>query len=487
MVVTLPFDEPDVKKIERVQPSADVPDWVAERLRERAAERAEREAPPPPPHLTLSEYTCRDHLALADENPGPAGVRIVWALGYHYGESKLDDTWPPLTHARVVEFTERVMNLCETQPEALWFDVVRGLAPEPVRREEISTPIDLDPARYTCQRHVELAASESHLAEVRAVFADGYVSFHQGVDKSSPPITAHDIVAFEQSILAHCKANPSALWIHAVRHESVHRARADLALTWDELANATYHGIYETPVTLRNGLYEKERGRLQLIRDFRLDGHLHGDGLDEAVVLLTESSGGRGGKLYLAVVAHAEGGAETRGAALVGEGVQVAEGRIADGRIELDVVQTGPEEPTCCPSERSTRRWFVGSSALREDEPELTGTLSLADLEGVDWILTHFGENEPVSDVEVSLYFERNRVAGHGGCNRFFADVTEGASPGAIAIGPIGATRMACPGAASDVESRFLRELERVKRYGFAAGKLALSTETATMLFARAK
>ena len=47
-----------------------------------------------------------------------------------------------------------------------------------------------------------------------------------------------------------------------------------------------------------------------------------------------------------------------------------------------------------------------------------------------------------------------------------------------MSIGPIGATRMACPEAEMAVEARFLSLLEGVKRYGFLAGGLMLEYAT---------
>ena len=107
-------------------------------------------------------------------------------------------------------------------------------------------------------------------------------------------------------------------------------------------------------------------------------------------------------------------------------------------------------------------------------------------------MLTHFDVNEPApEEPDVTLYIHRGRVAGHGGCNRYFADAQEADMPGTIELGPVGATRMACPGAADEVESRFLQQLGGVTSYRFVAGKLALTSNVAdtnrTMFFSRAQ
>ena len=74
--------------------------------------------------------------------------------------------------------------------------------------------------------------------------------------------------------------------------------------TLAELKNATYAGFEEpaSPVTLKDGLWEGEslqpggtsRPRVSLGGDFHLLGDLDGDGAEEAVVVLAQSSGGSG-------------------------------------------------------------------------------------------------------------------------------------------------------------------------------------------------
>ena len=256
MAVTLPFEEPDVRKPgpRQVAPGT-VPEWARERLRQR---RASKEAAEPPADLStiaLGEYTCGEHIALVDESPGVAGVRNIWGLGYHYGRSGLDQTWPTITYDKVVRFMDRIQTLCQERPEELWFEIIRGLPPERARGG-ITTFFDLRPGQYTCEQHLDLAASESQLAETRAVWADGYDAVHRGIDATSPPITANDLVAYADSILAKCRENPEELWIRVVRHDEVHAQAAELELGWDELASTTYHGIYDAPVTLEDGVYE---------------------------------------------------------------------------------------------------------------------------------------------------------------------------------------------------------------------------------------
>jgi len=69
---------------------------------------------------------------------------------------------------------------------------------------------------------------------------------------------------------------------------------------------------------------------------------------------------------------------------------------------------------------------------LKELPFTVTGTLSLRDLSGHDWILRYLDWDEAVpAEPQVILTIEGNRVTGSSGCNHYFADVTAGA-PGQI-------------------------------------------------------
>ncbi len=254
--------------------------------------------------------------------------------------------------------------------------------------------------------------------------------------------------------------------------------------TLAELENATYLGIYDEPVRLADGRYAGEpfveggasRPTVGLAADFRLTGDLDGDGTDEAVVLLWESSGGSGTFDYLAVVGRRAEEAVNLGTAELGDRVQVRAGRVVDGAVELDVVQAGPDDAACCPSQTATRTFALGPDGLAETSIQVTGVLSLATLEGVEWVLTMFDRSEPAPpEPEVTLVFSDGRIAGRSGCNRYFAGVVEGDLPGDIAVGQIGASRMACPDEAMRLEQYYLTALGGATKFGFVTGRLVVT------------
>jgi heat shock protein HslJ len=270
--------------------------------------------------------------------------------------------------------------------------------------------------------------------------------------------------------------------------------------TIQELKNATYMRFDLGPVTLVDGWWHGEppvKGSasgptVHLLGDFRLVGDLEGDGREEAVVLLGESGGGSGTYVYLAVVDRVHGELRNIATRRIGDRVQIRSGRIENGRIFLDLVQPGPKDPACCPGELVTRSWVLRPGG----EVEEIGTtvrparLSLETLEGGEWILRAWSADEPAPAApEVTLSFHAGQFVGFAGCNRYFAAAREGRVPGAVSIGPVGSTKMACPEPAMAVENRFLAQLGRVKRFGLLAGQLALLYDaggtSSVMLFDR--
>jgi heat shock protein HslJ len=264
-----------------------------------------------------------------------------------------------------------------------------------------------------------------------------------------------------------------------------------------ELNNATYMGIYEHPVTLKNGRWEGEpfvpggasRPSAGLVKDFQLSGDLNGDGLPEQVVILWESAGGSGTQTYLAVMGNIEDKLVNLGTALIGDRIQLRAGRIKDGKVELDVIQTGPGEPACCPSQKATRSWSLDGKDLKEAQAIVTGKLSLLDLQGVEWVLTRINHDEDLpAKPQVTLRFDGEKIVGRGACNNYFAEVKSSTDmAGDISIGPIGSTMMACPQEIMALEQRFFKALEGTNKFSFLAGKLVLNwqqdEEMNSMLF----
>jgi heat shock protein HslJ len=269
------------------------------------------------------------------------------------------------------------------------------------------------------------------------------------------------------------------------------------APTLDDLRNASYTGFSDGvgEVTLTDGYWEGppyvegavSRPRVDLVGDIRLVGDVDADGSDEAVALLVEHAGGTGEYLYLAVVDRIDDGVRNAATALVGDRVQIRGADVEDGTVALDVVQVGPDDAMCCPGDLVTRRWTLGPDGLTELESVVTGRLGPDTLAGSEWVLTGWGMNEPVvAGPEITLAYEDGRFVGSSGCNRYFAAVSAGDTPGEIRIGTAGGTMMACPDDVMEVETRYLTRLGATRKMGFHVGRLALtSVDGDTLLFER--
>jgi len=218
------------------------------------------------------------------------------------------------------------------------------------------------------------------------------------------------------------------------------------------------------------------RTRVTLVPSFDLLSDLDGDGHQERIALLASNSGGSGTFAYIAVMTHRGDQIIDLGTAELGDRVRVRAGRSVGHQVQIDVIQAGPQDAACCPSQKATRSFMLRDGALVEGPLTITGTLSLADLDGTHWILKRFAWNAPAPpEPEISLAFDGTRITGTSGCNRYGAQVVEGKLPGEMSVGLIAGTRMACAEEVMELEDRFLETLGAVHHYTFMTGDLILS------------
>ncbi len=260
-------------------------------------------------------------------------------------------------------------------------------------------------------------------------------------------------------------------------------AAAD-APTMGEVANAGVrgiggggvlaHGRFEGPPPAAGGA---SRRQVVLLDRMTAVGTVAGISGSVRAVLLAESPGGSGTFLHLALFGRREGGASNLGTALVGDRVRLRSLAIAEGAVLLDVVEAGPADPMCCPTQLARRVFRYRDGALSQAASRPAGTLSLAVLRGGTWTLEAMDETAPApGGPPPALRFAEGSVSGFAGCNRFSGSVVE-AAPGRVSVGELAATRMACPGERMAMEEAFLRALAGVSSYTFLEGRLGLAWE----------
>src|SRR5712691_1889475 len=129
-------------------------------------------------------------------------------------------------------------------------------------------------------------------------------------------------------------------------------------LTIQGLANAEYN-IDPTaprplgPVLLHDGSYRQDDPGSRVFINFVgpvAFGDLDGDGVDDAVTILSENLGGSGIFMYLAAVVNRGGHPVNVNTAYLGDRVKVEALSIHSGTIAVDLLVQGPGQGLCCPN-----------------------------------------------------------------------------------------------------------------------------------------
>ncbi|WP_018183269.1 META domain-containing protein [Kaistia granuli] len=96
-----------------------------------------------------------------------------------------------------------------------------------------------------------------------------------------------------------------------------------------------------------------------------------------------------------------------------------------------------------------------------------------AALQGTEWLAEDIGGQGVLAIVQSTLAIEAGgKISGSGGCNRYFGTVT--VKDGALKVGPLGATQMACVPAQMEQERKFLDALSATQGYRLDGAKLVL-------------
>jgi heat shock protein HslJ len=254
----------------------------------------------------------------------------------------------------------------------------------------------------------------------------------------------------------------------------------------EALRNATYSGIYDSPITLKEGSYEGEpiapndpsRPTVTYIDGAELQGDLDGDGIDDAVVFLLDRAGGTGAFTWVSAQLNHAGKPVDAGAVMIEDRIGVRSTAIENGQVVLDIVTQGPGDVACCGTHKAHKVYALQGGHLTEiasDQKELV-KVSAADLNGTRWTLLETNEGQPtLPDAEVTASVQDGKISGFGGCNSYDSSFSLGKdNPFVMTTGPVVATQKSCPDPIASQETAYFTALGSVSRWGYVFGKLAL-------------
>jgi len=146
----------------------------------------------------------------------------------------------------------------------------------------------------------------------------------------------------------------------------------------DGIANATFDGTEYGVVSLSDGTWEgapwvaggAARPRVGLARDFIRYGDVDGDGDDEALVIVWQSSGGSGTFNYIALVDQSDGDWRNVATTALGDRVKVSDAAIGPDGVTVDVIEHDEDDPACCPTRATTRRYDANLDEFNETDHE---------------------------------------------------------------------------------------------------------------------
>ena len=265
--------------------------------------------------------------------------------------------------------------------------------------------------------------------------------------------------------------------------------------TLEQVKAATISGVFDQAITLAGGKYEGqpiEPGAASVPTAALWEPTFNTADVDgvvgsEAVAMLSSNSGGSGEFVYLAVFGMRDGSFANLATVPVGDRVRLQNLWLERGKVVMDVIEAGPNDPACCPTQVTRKTFGMDGGAFKQLSSEVRGVLAVSMLSANEWTLIEIDGQPLSSDLDAPLiHFETDRLRGFAGCNRFTAPVKETA-PGDIDIGAAAAEKKACPPPQMELEQKFLTRLDAVNRYGYLAGQLALTWQdgdrVGTLLF----
>jgi heat shock protein HslJ len=102
--------------------------------------------------------------------------------------------------------------------------------------------------------------------------------------------------------------------------------------------------------------------------------------------------------------------------------------------------------------------------------------MNVEEFRSTDWVLEEIDGTAVVDQVRATIRFQGNdRIAGWGGCNRYFANFRSGRT--FFNVGPIGSTRRICPPVVMAQEDRFFNALQKARSIQMEDNRLVIDSD----------
>jgi dienelactone hydrolase len=193
------------------------------------------------------------------------------------------------------------------------------------------------------------------------------------------PRSTHDLSRTGEPLLLVDRLNRIKTWFeHWLIEEKLTRTLAkerygvSNTLSLSKLRNLEYTiSIHQgRKVRLEDGRFSIESPAperlLVLASDSVAFGDVDGDGDKDAGIVIVSQTSGTGVFCDLVLVRNIDGLASPGLGSPLGDRVKVESLRIGDGEIRVQLIQHGPDDPMCCPTERATRRFVLDGDTLAE-------------------------------------------------------------------------------------------------------------------------
>lgn len=269
--------------------------------------------------------------------------------------------------------------------------------------------------------------------------------------------------------------------------------QAPEGLAQADLANATYNVEYTQSGTapLTDGVYSEEAapGSAAMTTVTLTDNIAYGQLNDQsaAVVVLVSDPGGSGTFYDLAIVVNQNDQPVNIATTFLGDRLQINSISVENNQIVIDMVQAGPDDPLCCPSQQVIKTFELQGEQLTEISSEIVESDETPELIGTVWqwqqTLMNNGDTfvpDNPANYNIQLMPE-GQISIQADCNQVNGTYTlEGSS---LTIEPGPSTRAACP--PGSLGDQFVANLSAAAIYFFQDGRLFfdLMLDSGTMQF----